>query len=403
MKKNKIFILIFLVLFWSISISCSNYFDDADGTIFYWPGEYQKKITKKVRMKSFDNLECPIVVAMPFYVNHNLLGIEKWGSTTWQIGNILVVFDTKTEMVYDWAFTKGSCGWNDYQMVPIDKSWWISGSDGKTTKLDACTGEITVYEHGIESHIICNNAEKNTFLLMNNEHYDVENDIYVKTISSFDICTNRIKEEKWVLDFEEDEDISQFMCDFEGNFWSCSTLNNKKYLIKLSPNGEVEKIEIREDWTDNKKHSYNVLHVDNNCVFIHAHDYRNEKNSLYPCMLKYDINSHTFIPIDISSISSSLYNLYEGITVNGNCYFICLSEEIGDNLRLGLYNPEKQSIELIEQKFAYNYTGWPYACGTKIFLLDWWNTQNLKYEWYDTQNGESISPKTITLDEILKM
>ncbi len=119
-------------------------------------------------------------------------------------------------------------------------------------------------------------------------------------------------------------------------------------------------------------------------------------------MLKYDFKTQLFTQVDISSVTESKYEIFPGPMIDEKLYFICLSNKWGEGLRFALYNSEKNKVELFDQILADNYTGFPYVSGSKVFILDWWNLEVLKYKWYDTKTGEYINPITITLDEILE-
>ncbi|MCR5765641.1 MAG: hypothetical protein K6G09_06660 [Treponema sp.] len=395
MRKNLILPLVIILSFFITS--CSHFFDSPDGSIVFWRDKTDTRITSKTKMKPFAHLKYPIVVASQLCENHNLFGVEQWYSRVWQIGNILVVFDAETETVYDWAFAEGALGWNNFQMIQVGNNWWISGNNGIATKLDATTGEITSYEHEVPSHFICDNSNTNSLILEEYQHDEELKKTYKKVY-----CFNTDKgliENTWNI--FADGTIDDFKCDAKGAFFTCYKKENKSYFAKFMQDGSFEETEIVEEWENDQKHSYHINYMDDKFLYLHAHDLYGDINSMYPSMLKYDINTHVFSRINIDDVTSAKYNLYEGINIEGKTYYICLQED-GKDLKFGLFNEESQKIDLLPQTLAHNYTGFPYACGTKIFLLEWWNLTDIHYEWYDTKTGEYINPVRITLDEILE-
>lgn len=393
--KLKLLISFLLILLLS---SCDNMFEFTDD-IFFWPAGVDKNITKKTSVKPFSDLESPIVVAMPIYENHNFLGVHSWGSKVWQAGNVIVVYDWKNDSVFDWAFTKGSCGWNNYQMLLVNGNWWGGGLDGSVTKISPYTGEITVYKHGIVSRIECQTANGKYILLSPEGRYDSESNRTIKKYYRFNTETGLIEDDVYTINCDE---VSTFpLCDDQGNFWLTSIMTDKKVLHKLTPAGEDIQVDIPNEGYDEYNHVYEVCLIDGDSVFIHAHDFSNLEDSLYPCMYVYNKNSSRFFPVDINEISFKGYNIYDGIRVDDKNYFICLSEELGKDLRLGLYDPEINKISITDEVLAYNFTGWPYRCGSRIYMLDWWDMQVLKYQWYDTEKSSFSEPKVIKLEDII--
>ncbi len=232
--KKLIHILLLIMI--SLSIASCRQFDSSEGSIIYWPNKIDSRVKDKTKMKPFDHLENPIVVAIPLYEKHNLFGVEKWDSRVWQKGNILVVFDTESESIYDWAFSDGSLGWPNYQLLPIKNTWWMSGENGVATKLDASTGEISVYEHGISSSIQCHNLTGNSFLL-DEDSFDSKNRKNVTYIYSFNTDKCEL-EYNWEI--YNDDYIEEYTCDSDGNFYACYSREKRKYFVKLKSNGDFE-------------------------------------------------------------------------------------------------------------------------------------------------------------------
>lgn len=393
--KLKYFFLIIIVLSTFFFESCKNCVDTMS-SILFWPEEVDKNITQKTRMKPFSNLEDPIVVAMPLYEDYNFLGIGNWNTKSVQIGNVLVVFDSKTESVYDWAFTKGARGWNDYQMLSVNDNWWISGENGEAAKLNPKTGEISVYKHDIESHIQCQIAYGKNFVLAPSRSYDPEKRKSIFRYYLFNTDSFEIEKISWEVE-SDDDSIGGLSGDFNGNFWLCRNFDGNQTLCNLFQ----DKIVKKEIVYDEKQHTFEVKLINDNYVFIIAYKYYNDEDSSYPRMYIYDKSSSEIQMVDISDVSLSNYNIYEGVEVNGNVFFICLSEEFGESLKIAEFDSENRKLKLLDPVLEHNFTGWPYKCGSRIYMLDWWNMQELKYEWYDTEKGIFSSPKVIKLEDII--
>ena len=380
-----------IFLFGTIT-GCNNMYEKID-RMLYWPEGIDKSITNKTSTKPFSDLDNPIVVAMPLYESHNFLGVSKWGYTTMQVGNILVVFDTKSESVYDWAFTTGSCGWSGCQMLMVNGNWWINGENGEATRLNPETGGISIYKHGVESHIFCEAAEGEKFILSSSSKYDSVKKKYITEYYLFDTEKCELEEKSYSIETDEYLDINVYG-DKEDNFWFCKYNDNIQYLESFPQKNNEIKIEYNE--------KFHVLEVDlitDKMIFINAYGTSSEPN---PRMYSYDIKSKGCSTVDVSSIISSGYNIFDGVQIKDNIYFICLSKDIGKDLRIAKYNIENNKLELQDEILKYNYTGWPYVCDSKIFLLDCWNMQQIKYEWYDTETGEFSEPRVISLEEIIK-
>lgn len=397
--KLKLLISFLLILLLS---SCDNMFEFTDD-IFFWPAGVDKNITKKTSVKPFSDLESPIVVAMPIFENHNLFGNYNLGHKVWQTGNILVVYDWSTDSIYDWAYTKGSCGWGDYQMVYVNGCWWTSGLDGTATKLNPDTGEISVFKHGIASRIQNHSAGGKYFLLEPDYRVGEEKGLYYNDIYFFNTEVNSIIGESWTFPYSSyDEYLENTypLGDFKGNFWFCAYKDRKNMLCNLTPEGECMQILIEND-EKNEHHLFSVELVSDDSVMVHAHDLVNDKNKDFPKMYEYNISDQKFEAVDISAITLADYDIFNGININGKTFFICLSGKFGENSRIAYYNHENKKLDFLDGVLAHNFTGWPYACGDRIYMLDWWNTQVLQYVWYDVETGEFSEPNIISLEDII--
>ena len=118
-------------------------------------------------------------------------------------------------------------------------------------------------------------------------------------------------------------------------------------------------------------------------------------------MYEYNISDQKFEAVDISAITLADYDIFNGININGKTFFICLSGKFGENSRIAYYNHENKKLDFLDGVLAHNFTGWPYACGDRIYMLDWWNTQVLQYVWYDVETGEFSEPNIISLEDII--
>ena len=378
MKKTIPFTLIFFIFF---LFSCS-YSPDV-----YEPLDniYDEGIISKTSMKPFDHLENPIVLAtdhMQYYApfkNKNL------GMHPRKKGDVIFVYDTKNEEIFDWVFVEhsGYSGKEIISRVGVSEKYYLPTTDTNNYVyvLNSKTGEIIKEKHKYTNEVYSLDIRQS------NDFFYMAERIDYPTVKLYSYNTTNSEVSQQPLIIPAETFTPAFIeSDPDGTFWGTYEDGMENWLVQIAPktNKIINKYNIG---SMNKETSYDVYAL---ATVTKDYVFFKDTTEISDSYLHFfDKSTHQCNKIDLK-LSENFDSIWTVVEVNNDLYAIACKtvckiegstkeDDWEENRYIFKLDMKNKTATYLSKADVWGLNS-PIVIGSKIYMIH----MNSYYRYYDT-------------------
>ena len=377
MKKTIPFTLIFFIFF---LFSCS-YSPDV-----YEPLDniYDEGIISKTSMKPFDHLESPIVLTMDHFKYYAPFGNKNLGMHPKKMGDIIFVYDTKNEEIFDWVFVEhsGYSGKEIISRVGTSGKYYLPTTDTNNYiyVLNPQTGKITKEKHKYTNAVYSLDIRQSNdfFYMANREFPKVE-------LYSYNTTTSEVSQQPLIIPAET-LTPSFIETDPDGSFWGTYEDGMENWLVQIAPkaNKIINKYNIG---SMNKETSYDVYAL---ATVTKDYVFFKDTTEISDSYLHFfDKSTHQCNKIDLK-LSENFDSIWTVVEVNNDLYAIACKtvckvegstneEDWEENRYIFKLDMQNKTATYLSKSDVWGLNS-PIVIGSKIYMIH----INSYYRYYDT-------------------
>ncbi len=399
MMRRNFFVIPVAVCIIILATSCKQMYFDTENISY---------ITGKTHMKPFSHLNNPIVITMPVYQGKGLLGNDKLGHANKREGDIFVVYDWESDEIFDWAFFPGMHGLSNWRAVELGtpvKYYDAGEGSGLIGCLNPEDGKVTTIKAEKRGHLLNMNSNNDSIRPRYGliPSVDYRDGIDYRRINILDTEIQQYNP-RFIEFPNENINVGYSYLDSNFNYWIMIQNDEKNYLGRL----DCDKLELEKYYITEMSLSEIDGRATCDAFSIHGivNDYAILSDGVEPlyenfiiCNLSNPSVDKFEIPVP-KRISENDF-LLRTVFVSGEAYCLFINDDDGVYDMIYHLNPETWEFEY-EATFQFVPSETIYARGSRIYLLNSWNTEQLYCVYYDIETKKVSDEILITFEEIVK-
>ncbi len=362
-------------------------------------------VTAKTTIKTFEQLNEPIVISMEVSEKEYLFGMKSENYKTKRLGSVIAVLDVETDTVYDWIFYPGAHGFASWRLTeagtnPVRYLMSSPGTKG-TAVLSPEKTTLTIVATGINENFWC---DKTTGTKVPLSYYEIckesEEILFNYYTKMFDCETFSLSEANYNIQTNNISTIYLMRDDPDGNLWISYQKSNDLVMVqKFDLINEIPS----DSYEFSLKQGFSYYHVDyvsNDYVFVSYNGYFEGKGTGLVA-----IDRHTGEKIKISNLESDIDMMYVNMVQKvGDSFYAIAPNSLGSGRPTGvnLYklNMETKSAEK-EFFLPFDMTENTYVRGNRIYFMCSRKINDITYTYYDTETKSQGDVVRVTFDDVI--
>lgn len=385
---------------------------------------------EKNTYSSFENLNDPLILSMPFTCYFRLYGNPKNYREERSAGSLALIYDWENKTLVDYVYIPGKYGldnnslslpgikdsFGNYKFYAIEKyteKMYVMRSNKTELEMISLNPDSSVHKFIGQSGIY---TEDDRLLVKRTSNYNPKENNYTYYYNYIDFSNDTLKE----IGETKDREISDTIYTSSDTYWtlendySVKEDNHNTYVVSkhdVKDSSVNEKVLVLKtgsgEYSDNgfeNKWMYYLLYANSDYLYLTKKGYKGNVND---AIVEIDLKNNCSIKeYEFPDLSEDSYLINRTNVLNGKLY-LCQVDAKNTNISISSFDLTNHALTLSEclydykddYKYKYCFSGNPVVRGNNLYFINN-NTNEIQLVAYDTVNKQIIETKEFTLDSL---